>query len=456
MKSIFQRLLHPSLATLFLRYYLSALLALVLIISVVGVVIDQIYTGVDEENGRNFMRGTVVLIEAELERHPEQEWPNVLAKMAPAFSYKLALTNLSHLQALQELDDGERQDIVRGLLHMEMDGLVVYSRIGDSQRVLVLGPLNFNSTDSDSLLTDGTHAKALWWTLTGLGFGILVFLAIRPLWNDLSAIRDTAERLAAGELDARAPQAKSWLLSPLSQGLNGMADRLQHQMTAHQAISHAVAHELRTPIARLRFGLSMLDEAETEQEHFKYRQGMEHDMQELDELVNASMSYAQLDQGDVVLQWEHAELEEWFSGLVDLIRPLATPEVTISISCVEEDAEFDHKLMYIAVRNLLINAVHYARSSVKLNVIKQDGWLVVTVDDDGPGVPEAERVRIFDPFHRIDTSRDRHTGGFGLGLSFVKLIAEHHGGSVTVATNQEGGARFVLSIPAYVDHPENT
>ena len=157
MKSIFQRLLHPSLATLFLRYYLSALLALVLIISVVGVVIDQIYTGVDEENGRNFMRGTVVLIEAELERHPEQEWPNVLAKMAPAFSYKLALTNLSHLQALQELDDGERQDIVRGLLHMEMDGLVVYSRIGDSQRVLVLGPLNFNSTDSDSLLTDGTH-----------------------------------------------------------------------------------------------------------------------------------------------------------------------------------------------------------------------------------------------------------------------------------------------------------
>jgi signal transduction histidine kinase len=446
--------LPPSLATLFFRYYLSALLALILIISVVGVIIDQLYNGVDEENGRNFMRGTVVLIQNQLVQQPEARWPAVLASMAPSFSYPLVLTDLAHLPQVTELDEGERQDITRGLVHLDMDGQVIYSRIGHTQRVLAIGPLNFSSNDGDSLLTDGTHARVLWWTLTGLGFGLLVFLAIRPLWDDLSAIRATAERLAAGELSARAPRARSWLLSPLSQGLNSMADRLENQMSAHQALSHAVAHELRTPLARLRFGLSMLDETDSQDEHSKYRHGMERDMQELDELVNASMSYAQLDQGGVVLQWEHAEQREWFSNLVELIRPLAPSGVVLTTDCVEGDVEFDHKLMYIAVRNLLVNAVRYARSQVLLSVVQQDGWLVITVDDDGPGVPPTERERIFDPFHRLDASRDRHTGGFGLGLSFVRLIAKHHGGSISVRSNQQGGARFILSIPMHEDQPD--
>lgn len=448
MKHWLSKQLHPSLASLFFRYYLSALLALVLIISAVGVIVDQLYNSVDEDNGRSFMRGTVVLIQNQLTQTPQAEWPAALARMAPAFSYKLALTDLSHLSQIPALEEADRQDISRGQLFLDMDSLVVYARIGKSTRVLALGPLNFTSIDNDSLLADGTHARALWWTLTGLGFGILVFLAIRPLWRDLDSIRNTAARLATGDLSARAPQARSWLLSPLSQGLNGMADRLQNQMTAHQALSHAVAHELRTPIARLRFGLSMLDETGTAEEHDKYRRGMERDMQELDELVNASMSYAQLDQGEVILQWEHAELSNWFGELAELVRPLAPEAITLQVDCPADDAEFDHKLMYIAVRNLLVNAVRYARSSVQLQVAQQDGWLVITVDDDGPGVPRTERERVFDPFYRLDASRERKTGGFGLGLSFVRLIAEHHGGHVSISDSPAGGARFRLSIPA--------
>jgi signal transduction histidine kinase len=448
MKGPLRGLFRPSLATLFFRYYLSALLALVLLVSTVGVVIDQLYNGVDEDNGRSFMRGTVQMLEHELQNHPEQDWNAVLASQAAQFSYPLRLLDLNHLSGL---DNSVRQDIAHGTMRFDANQNLLYARVGDSARVLVLGPLDFASADGDSLLTDGTHAKALWWTLTGLGFGLLVFLAIRPLWDDLVVIRGTAERLACGDLTARAPQARSWLLSPLSSGLNGMAERLQRQMQAHQTLSHAVAHELRTPIARLRFGLTMFDEAESDAERIKYRQGMEHDMQELDDLVNASMSYAQLDQGEIVLQHEHTELHEWFAELLELVGPLASPDISLRMTCPHGDAEFDRNLLYIATRNLLVNAVRYARRSVRLRVDKQDGWLIVAVDDDGPGVPHAERERIFDPFHRVDNSRNRNTGSYGLGLAFVKLIAEQHGGSVYVTDSPEGGARFVLRIPAQTD-----
>ena len=452
MKLNLRHILRPSLAMLFFRYYLTALVALVLIISVVGVVIDQIYNGLDEDTGRNFMRGTVVMLQQELQEHPEAQWDHVLATLAPSFSYKVSLTDLSHLQTL---DDNQRQDVSRGITHMDMDELVIYARVGDSQRVLALGPLNFTPNDSDSLLTDGTHAKVLWWMLTGLGFGILVFLAIRPLWDDLVTIRGTAERLAAGDLAARAPIARSWLLAPLSLGLNSMADRLQSQMSSQQALSLAVSHELRTPIARLRFGLTMLEDAASEAEARKYRENMERDMQELDDLVNASMSYAQLDQGDVVLQWEHTELYDWFADLLELVRPLATPGLKFSLACPRIEAEFDRKLMYVATRNLLVNALRYARSAVRLKVDKQEGWLEIMVDDDGPGVPMSERERIFAPFHRLDVSRERHGGSYGLGLSFVRLIAEHHGGGVSVADSPDGGARFIIRIPSH-DNTEET
>jgi signal transduction histidine kinase len=452
MNTILREILRPSLATLFLRYFLTALLALLLIISGVGIVIDQLYNSVDEDNGRSFMRGTVTLIDSELLRLPEAQWSQALARLAPSFTYKIALTDLSHLQAL---DDSQRQDISRGIAQLDMDDLMVYSRIGDSQRVLVLGPLNFRPNDSDSLLTSGSHANALWWTLTGLGLALMIFLALRPLWADLLALRATTERLAGGHLDERAPRARSWLLSPLMQGINAMAERMQIQMNAQQALSRAVVHELRTPIARLRFGLNMLSEAETGQDTQKYQQSMERDMQELDDLVNASMSYSQLNQGEVTLQWEHTELHDWFAELLEMVRPLAPTGMRLQMTCPRADAEFDRKLVYVAARNLLVNALRFARSSVRLTIDKQDGWFEVQVDDDGPGVPPAERERIFDPFHRLDHPRDQPNGSYGLGLSFVRLIAEQHGGGVQVGDSPDGGARFVIHIPTHDGGEEN-
>ena len=98
------------------------------------------------------------------------------------------------------------------------------------------------------------------------------------------------------------------------------------------------------------------------------------------------------------------------------------------------------------VKNLLLNAFKYAAHKAVLNITKQDHRVILEIDDDGTGIPFDAREKIFMPFARLDTSRTRSTGGYGLGLAYVKLMAEFHDGKAFVVTSPLGGARFVVSI----------
>jgi two-component system OmpR family sensor kinase len=107
----------------------------------------------------------------------------------------------------------------------------------------------------------------------------------------------------------------------------------------------------------------------------------------------------------------------------------------------------DRRLLARAVGNLLRNAQKYAAQTVALSASRKGGALEILVDDDGPGIPEEERERIFDPFYRLDRSRDRATGGFGLGLSIARKAVHLHGGTLRVERSPLGGARFVIDLP---------
>jgi signal transduction histidine kinase len=447
MKVHWPKLFHSSFYRLFFRYYLGALLSLALIISLAGIAIDHLYSSADEDYGRDFMRGTVLLIRNELLLHPEQDWPAILKKMEPSFSYHLALTRLSQLTLVTDLDEGERQEIRLGHLHLDMDGLMIYLRLGESQQVLTVGPLGFNPGNGDSLLTDGIHAKAGWWMLTALGFGILVWLVIRVLWRDLVAMRRTAGRWASGDLSARAPDTRSRLLRPLFCRLNTMAEHLQNQMTSHYAHQHAVAYQLRAPLARLRTRLGAVEkEGGTTPAMHQYWLQMEQDVQELDELLNTSMRYAQLDQGRIEIQKEATALHPWFTELIDTLTPLA-PEIAIQLSCNLDEAEFDPALMHIAVRNVLINAQHRAQAQICISIRQQDKDLEISIEDDGPALAPSQRQHGFEPSPHMIAGNAQGEDRYGMQLSFAWLITEHHGGRASIEEGENGATRFVLRIP---------
>jgi two-component system OmpR family sensor kinase len=118
-------------------------------------------------------------------------------------------------------------------------------------------------------------------------------------------------------------------------------------------------------------------------------------------------------------------------------------QLTDGLGTIDGDA----RLLARAVGNLLRNAQKYASSRVVLSAERGPTGIEIAVDDDGPGIPDAERVKVFEPFYRLDRSRDRATGGFGLGLSIARKAVLLHGGTLDVATSGLGGARFVMRLP---------
>ena len=111
------------------------------------------------------------------------------------------------------------------------------------------------------------------------------------------------------------------------------------------------------------------------------------------------------------------------------------------------EVEAEERYLHRVLQNLVTNALRYAQSRIVMRVEESEDQVVIHVDDDGPGIPEHERERVFKPFARLDKSRHRASGGYGLGLSIVKRIVDWHGGEIRVDESPEGGARFTVTLP---------
>jgi len=179
---------------------------------------------------------------------------------------------------------------------------------------------------------------------------------------------------------------------------------------------------------------------------------IEEDLTELDELVGELLLYLRCGDEAAPLAIEsfdaRVELEELLERLGE-----SRPEIRVQLEAVEtasgESSSVAAERRYFrrAMQNLISNALKYARSEVSLRVEGSPEVTLIAVEDDGPGVPEDQRQRIFEPFARVDDSRSRESGGVGLGLAIVKRIVELHQGSVRVESSEHGGARFVVGWP---------
>ena len=140
-----------------------------------------------------------------------------------------------------------------------------------------------------------------------------------------------------------------------------------------------------------------------------------------------------------------AELCEQLREELETIR--GDTSITVECASLGLDVEAEERYLHRVLQNLVTNALRYARSSIVMRVQESEGRVLIYVDDDGPGIPEHERERVFKPFARLDKSRHRASGGYGLGLSIVKRIVDWHGGEIRVEESPAGGARFTVELP---------
>ncbi len=267
--------------------------------------------------------------------------------------------------------------------------------------------------------------------------------ALRPVED----IREEVERISARELERRVPDAPGDdEVARLAATMNRMLDRLQSSQERQRRLVSDASHELRSPVAAIRqhaevagrhpeatgvdeLAAAVLDETDR-------LQGLVEDLLVLARLDEGGGSAAaEVDLDDIVLA-EAGRLRQMTTIEVD-VRGVTAGRVHGSAAALER-----------VVRNLTDNAARHARGRVAVGLEQADGHVILTVEDDGPGVAPEDRERVFERFVRLDESRGRRTGGAGLGLSIVREVAANHGGEATLGESALGGLRVEVRLPS--------
>lgn len=439
-----------SLSKLFFNFYLLAMGSFVAIAFTADFVISTAQRGITDDYARRFMRGTITLIEDELFRHPRREWQKTIKELDEKFSYRLGIVERMTLD--RKLTNDQVNKLDAGDIAIDHAGDIMYHRLGTSSQVLVVGPLasNRNPEVTDRLPLE-LRLRLLTWSLIGVIFAVALWFWIRPVWRDLETLRQTARDLGDGHFDARSPAARTQLFAPLSDTMNSMAERIRQLLATHRELSCGISHELRTPIARMRFALEMLSETDQREERERLWAMMEADLDELDQLIDTSLTYARFEREAPEAHLSTVKFADWLSDEVDAVRLLGRQlEVSVDAAELPEGlcVDLDRKAMPYALRNLLRNAFKYAAKRISVNAEMLGDNILIHVDDDGIGIPPEEREHIFSAFTRLDRSRDRSTGGYGLGLAIARRVLELHGGTATADASPLGGARFTLTWKA--------
>ncbi len=274
----------------------------------------------------------------------------------------------------------------------------------------------------------------LWFVVSAIALAPAAFWFARRLAAPISAFAAAAERLGR---DPKAPPLQ--LHGPVEVeraaiAFNEMQGRLRRYVEDRTDMVAAVAHDLRTPLTRLRFRIESAPEA--------LQKKMIADIDQMEAMIAATMAFVR----DASFPAERRRLE-----LVSLVESVADEMAETGLDVTAEVGppvviDGDPVALRRLVNNLLDNAVKFG-ACARARVYREESTVVIEVDDDGPGIPEAERERVFEPFHRGERSRSRETGGAGLGLAVVRSVARAHGGDADLQNRSEGGLRARAHLP---------
>lgn len=285
-----------------------------------------------------------------------------------------------------------------------------------------------------------------------ISVALLANVFVQSFDRRIRSIETAASRISRGELDARVTSAgEEDAISRLGKSFNSMADHIQRLMYVQKEMIHAVSHELRTPVARIRFGVQMIEDCQTPESVQKQVKGIDGDIQELDELIDEILTYARLEQGGPILAFQQADVAAIVEQVIAEQRS-DKPDMKIYSeykkgSEIWKESEIETRYIHRSIQNLVGNAKRYADSTVKVVCSFDSETCRIDVEDDGPGIPEDQWESVFTPFARLDDSRTRSSGGYGLGLSIVRRILYWHGGQAFLGRSELGGAKFSLVWP---------
>ncbi|ALK96300.1 sensor protein RstB [Massilia sp. WF1] len=429
---------------LFFRFFILVMLSITAATFVVYFVFARLFGDPLDDIARRQASAQIFLLEHYVDQAPADEWLGRLNKVREVSTVHFDLIPLD--EARSALPRGAQAAFERGEIVLDPGRKTFFRRVD-------LGGERYIGSNEDAIrasrlpvdLGQALLMEVVRYVVVALALLVPIALWSRSHWQGLQMLARVTDEFGAGKLSARAVMKPSDAAYPLAQRINAMAERIQGLLESQKNLLHSVSHELRTPIARLEFALELLSERANDPALSKRIAAMDGDLAELNELVNELLSMSKLDNASEP-QRALFEVEPVLRECADGLHPRPAA-LHVELGTMLGSVDGDRRLLARAVGNLLRNAQKYAAGTVALSAYRDGGLLEILVDDDGPGIPEEERERIFEPFYRLDRSRDRATGGFGLGLSIARKAVMLHGGILRVERSPLGGARFAISLP---------
>ena len=259
---------------------------------------------------------------------------------------------------------------------------------------------------------------------------IVTHAVLRRLLQPLRDLGDGVAQLSNGQLDVVVPQQRRDEFGALARAFNEMVTRVRDMIRARDQLLLDVSHELRSPVTRMKVALELLPDDEK-------KQRMAADLNEMEQMIAELLELERLREG---------RIRQSRQNIVPVVEAI-TPAISSSREIL---LDVDADKLQMVIRNLVENAIKYSLPDsrpVEVSIIDKNGEVIIRVVDDGPGIPEEDLANIFEPFYRVDRSRSRKTGGYGLGLSISKRIVEAHGGTIIATNNPTRGATFVITLP---------
>lgn len=424
---------------LFVQFYLLLFVCFLVMTMLVGLV----YKFTAERAGRqsldDLMKSSLYLMRSELREIPPHDWARTLKELDLNLSFDLRIEPMKDFDlappAMQRLRDG---DIVA------LDEKYTFiQRIPRSHYVLAVGPVPYLYYLHQMRLLD---LALLGFIAISLAFP--VFIWMRPHWQDMLKLESAAQRFGEGHLTERIHFDSGSSFDRLGIAFNQMADNINALIASKKQLIDGIAHELRTPLVRLRYRLEMSENLTSAES-----QALNRDIGQLEALIEELLTYARLDRPQTELHLSTPDLPVWLQTHIDDVQSVNPQRKLLTAITPGAYGALDMRLMERVLDNLMNNAMRYSESTLRIGLDLQGSQSILCVEDDGPGIEPDEREKVFEPFVRLDPSRDRATGGCGLGLAIVRSIAQAMGGSVRCEASELGGARFVFSWPIYHNLP---
>lgn len=388
-------------------------------------------------------QGSMILLGGWLASMPHEARADAIASL-DAGSWPLVLLSAPPSDLTPEQQFQLAQGGVLTRLVSDKLSLMLLYRLPDDNQWLQAGPTSRGDT-----LPANLHLPLLVGLMVVLS--LIIYLIMRSIEARMARLELAATRIASGRLETRVKVESGDFLGRLGMAFNGMANQVQSLLRGQQEMIRAVSHELRTPVARIRFAVQMVEDMTDQPAIRRQLQGIDADISELDELVDEILTYARLGGesiNGVELEMALVECRAMAERVIDTLSPLHQSLSLTLDGSAEVELYAEPRYLQRALQNLVSNACRYGKSHVVIRLWDEPHLVRIDIEDDGPGIPPEARSDIFKPFARLDDSRARSSGGYGLGLSIVQKIMAGHGGSVTVDTSPTlGGARFTLLIP---------